>query len=193
MKELALHILDIMQNSVAAGSRRICISVKTSDDDRMMEIIVRDDGRGMSSEEAEAALDPFYTSRTTRDVGLGLPMFREAAVMTGGDLSISSVPGEGTEVRVVFVTKSIDRQPLGSLGNIIMLHMISNEDIELRLELESSRGSYCFESSVTMAEVLEAGGSAMDAAFESEELADRAEERIFSGILTELGGDPDGA
>ena len=147
----------------------------------------------MSSEEAEAALDPFYTSRTTRDVGLGLPMFREAAVMTGGDLSISSVPGEGTEVRAVFVTKSIDRQPLGSLGNIIMLHMISNEDIELRLELESSRGSYCFESSVIIAEALESGGSAMDAAFESEELADRAEKRVFSGILTELGGDPDGA
>ena len=51
MKELALHILDIMQNSVAAGSHRICISVKTSDDDRMMEIIIRDDGRGMSSED----------------------------------------------------------------------------------------------------------------------------------------------
>ena len=103
MKELALHILDIMQNSVAAGSHRICISVKTSDDDRMMEIIVRDDGRGMSSEEAEAASAILSIRQEQREyVGLGLPMFREAAVMTGGDLSISSVPGEGTEVRAVF-------------------------------------------------------------------------------------------
>lgn len=191
MKELALHILDIMQNSVAAGCSRISISVKTVADDSMIEITVRDNGRGMNSEEAQAALDPFYTSRTTRDVGLGLPMFREAAVMTGGDLEISSVPGEGTEVKAVFGTRSIDRQPLGSLGNIVMLHMISNEDISLGLELESSRGHFLLESRKLISDTVQGGGSAMDAAFESEELTDSSAKRIFSGILPEFGGESD--
>lgn len=192
MKELALHILDIMQNSVAAGSSRIFISVKTADEDSIIEITVRDDGRGMSKEEAQAALDPFYTSRTTRDVGLGLPMFREAAVMAGGDLEISSVQGEGTEVKAVFGAKSIDRQPLGSLGNIVMLHMISNEDIELGLELESSRGHFMLESSELISEMVHSGGSVMDAAFEGEEITDSSAKRIFSGILPEFGGVSDG-
>lgn len=192
MKELALHILDIMQNSVAAGSSRIFISVKTADEDSIIEITVRDDGRGMSKEEAQAALDPFYTSRTTRDVGLGLPMFREAAVMAGGDLEISSVQGEGTEVKAVFGAKSIDRQPLGSLGNIVMLHMISNEDIELGLELESSRGHFMLESSELISETVHSGGSVMDAAFEGEEITDSSAKRIFSGILPEFGGVSDG-
>lgn len=192
MKELALHILDIMQNSVAAGSSRIFISVKTADEDSIIEITVRDNGRGMSKEEAQAALDPFYTSRTTRDVGLGLPMFREAAVMAGGDLEISSVQGEGTEVKAVFGAKSIDRQPLGSLGNIVMLHMISNEDIELGLELESSRGHFMLESSELISETVHSGGSVMDAAFEGEEITDSSAKRIFSGILPEFGGVSDG-
>ena len=118
-------------------------------------------------------------------------MFREAAVMTGGDLEISSVPGEGTEVKAVFGTRSIDRQPLGSLGNIVMLHMISNEDISLGLELESSRGYFLLESSKLISETVQGGGSAMDAAFEGEEITDSSAKRIFSCIRPEFGGESD--
>lgn len=121
MEELSLNILDLAQNSIAAGAELIEIAVEEQPDRGTLLITVRDNGRGMTEEQARAAADPFYTTRSTRGVGLGLPFFKMAAEQTGGSFSLSSRVGEGTEVRGVFGLSSIDLAPLGDLTGTVLL------------------------------------------------------------------------
>lgn len=189
MKELSLHIMDIMQNSITAECTVLCVAVRMEKHDQVMQIQISDNGCGMDENTLRNAADPFHTSRTTRSVGLGIPMFKEAAAMTGGDFMLESRTGTGTRITADFVNCSIDRQPLGNLGNVFMLNMLSYPDIEFRLELVSSRGRDEFSSREFAAGIRAAGGSEMDAAFEAEEYINTHVKDIFEGILPELGGE----
>lgn len=115
MRELSLHVLDIMQNSVEAGATRVRVSVVEDEPADLLWIEVEDDGRGMSPEMAQKALDPFVTTRTTRKVGLGLPLLKAAAERCDGGLEIRSKEGEGTMVVTRFRHRHIDRAPLGDM------------------------------------------------------------------------------
>jgi hypothetical protein len=122
MLELSLHILDIAENSVRAGARRVAIDMTEDRDADRLTLEIRDDGKGMTEEERKRALDPFYTTKKVRRVGLGLPMLAQAAANTGGGLEIQSKPDVGTTVKVDFGLSHIDRQPLGDLpGTIVAL------------------------------------------------------------------------
>jgi len=115
MREIALHLLDLAENSVSAGSKTIEIAVcEDLCADRLIASI-KDDGRGMDEETVKKVVDPFYTSRTTRRVGLGIPLLKGAAEECDGGLTISSTPGKGTLVQVDFRHSHIDRMPLGDL------------------------------------------------------------------------------
>ena len=116
MQDLSLHILDLCENSLAAGARLVTVVVEQRPGEDRLTVSVRDDGRGMTAEQLRRVCDPFYTTRTTRPVGLGVPMFRLAAELTGGSFSISSQPGRGTEVRAEFVPSHIDCLPLGDMA-----------------------------------------------------------------------------
>lgn len=131
MEELALHILDLMENSLAAGAD--CIKLRIIEDlaGNRMVIELIDNGRGMSEKEAEAALDPFFTTRTTRRVGLGLPLFKATAQQCGGSLTLISRPGEGTRVVVTLQLNHIDRPPLGNMGATIAAILGREEPPEL--------------------------------------------------------------
>ena len=100
MLELAAHILDIAENSVRAGSRLIEINIDedTTNDSLSIEII--DNGHGMKHEEIEKVLDPFYTTKTVRRIGLGLPLLADAAQRSGGHLNLESQEGKGTTVKI---------------------------------------------------------------------------------------------
>lgn len=124
MQELSLNILDIAQNSVKAKASLITITVNESLNADTLTITIADNGCGMSEETAQAAVDPFYTTRTTRKVGLGLPFIKMAAEMTGGSFSIESAVGAGTSVKAVFGLRHIDRMPLGDMCST-MLTLIS--------------------------------------------------------------------
>ncbi len=115
MREISLHILDIVQNSLAAGAANVTISVKEDLDDDVLELIIEDNGCGMDEEKLKKVLDPFYTTRTTRKVGLGLSMLQANAEACGGELTIDSVPNKGTVVKAVFQHSHIDRVPLGDM------------------------------------------------------------------------------
>lgn len=115
MQELSLNILDIAQNSVRAGADLIRILVDEQPADDTLTIVVEDNGCGMAPEQLEQVTDPFFTSRTTRKVGLGVPLFKMGAQMTGGSFQIESEPGKGTRVRAVFGYSHIDRMPLGDM------------------------------------------------------------------------------
>ena len=116
MREIALHLLDLAENSVSAGAKKIIISVCEDLRADQLTTCIEDDGRGMDAETVRKVTDPFYTSRTTRKVGLGIPLFKEAAEECNGELAITSTPGLGTRIEVSFQYSHIDRMPLGNLS-----------------------------------------------------------------------------
>lgn len=130
MKEISLHILDIAQNSVKAQASLIEIRIDENKTDDVLDITITDNGKGMSEEKLKMVIDPFFTTRQTRRVGLGIPMYREAALMTGGDFRIDSRVGEGTSVFARFGYSHIDRQPLGEMGEALFLLITCNPDID---------------------------------------------------------------
>lgn len=115
MREIALNILDIAENSVKAKASLIEITVTAKDN--ILTVTVTDNGKGMSKDFLEKVTDPFTTTRTTRKVGMGIPLFKDAAEMTGGSFEIESELGRGTRVTARFVLDSIDRAPLGDISD----------------------------------------------------------------------------
>lgn len=127
MPEIALHLLDLVQNSIQAGARLVTI-LFTLSADFLLTMVIRDDGRGMDGETAQRVLSPFATSRTTRKVGLGIPLTRESALQTGGSFELTSSPQEGTQVQAVFDTRHIDCPPLGKLADTLSSIILGNPD-----------------------------------------------------------------
>jgi hypothetical protein len=115
MKELSLNILDITQNSITAKAKNIYIEIAEDTKKHIILITIKDDGTGMSREALQKVADPFYTSRQTRKVGLGVPFFKMEAEMTGGSFEIKSELGAGTEISAAFKTDSLDFVPLGDI------------------------------------------------------------------------------
>ena len=107
MRELSLNVLDIAQNSISAGAKLIEIDIREDTAKRLLTIRIADDGCGMTREKLKSVIDPFYTTRTTRKVGMGVPLFRMAAEMTGGSFEIDSEPGKGTVVTALFHTREL--------------------------------------------------------------------------------------
>jgi anti-sigma regulatory factor (Ser/Thr protein kinase) len=147
MNEIALHIFDIAENSIAAGADRVLISIVDEEGTTLRTIRVEDNGKGMSKEQMIHASDPFYTSRTTRRVGLGLPLFRQHAEMTGGGMTIHSEEGTGTVVQAVFDMVHPDCQPMGDLEGTWLLLVISNPEIEWELLCRSGEEEFFISSS----------------------------------------------
>ena len=129
MKEIALHVLDIAQNSVAAGAKRLDITL--AEEAEAISIAIADDGRGMDPELLAAAVDPFTTTRTTRKMGLGLPLLRLSAEQTGGSLSVESAVGAGTTVKALFRAEHIDCPPVGDMAGTIALLIQGAPELEL--------------------------------------------------------------
>ncbi|AOT72740.1 ATP-binding protein [Geosporobacter ferrireducens] len=130
MKELSLHILDIIQNSISANASLIKIIIEEDDSMDKFSIKITDDGIGMDREMLEKVTDPFITTRKSRRVGLGISLFKAAAERCNGSFSIESVKGEGTTVLAVFQRSHIDRAPLGNMAETIATCIHGNEYIE---------------------------------------------------------------
>ena len=147
MRELSLHILDLLENSVEAGASKIRLSIREDLQGDWMVIEIADDGCGMSKELTEQVLDPFTTTRKTRHVGLGLPLFREAARRCGGDLVIQSKPGEGTKVEATFRHGHIDRAPLGDMPAALLAILLSSRPVDLDYCHQAGAREFRFDSS----------------------------------------------
>lgn len=132
MRELSLNVMDVAQNSITAGASLIEIRVEEDRQKGELVIFIIDNGKGMSEEQVQRVIDPFYTTRTTRKVGLGVPLFKMEAEMTGGDFSIQSQLGKGTTVRARFVTSHVDMIPLGNINDTILLLVSCNPDRDFR-------------------------------------------------------------
>lgn len=142
MRDLSLHLLDIIQNSVKAGATEIAVSLTADERNDLLTLRVDDNGCGMDSLLLSKVIDPFTTTRKTRSVGLGIPLLKEACEMTGGSFGIQSEPGVGTKVEANFVLSSIDRLPVGNVGDTFFGLALDHPEIDYRLELKSGEQEF---------------------------------------------------
>jgi hypothetical protein len=147
MRELSLHILDIIENSRRANSDLIKIEIIEMPDSDLLKIIIEDNGSGISKEKLNKITDPFITSRTTRDVGLGISLFKSAAESCGGDLDIQSKLDEGTKVEVDFEYNHIDRAPLGDITTTLSNFIAANgEAVDIVYQHQYKDKTFSFDS-----------------------------------------------
>ncbi len=127
MKDLSLHIMDILQNSIRAKASLISITMEESENS--LKMVIEDNGEGMDSATLAKVTDPFFTTRTTRKVGLGISLLKQRCELTDGTFELKSKEGEGTVLTCEFKTNSIDMLPLGDLAGVLMLCIQAHEEI----------------------------------------------------------------
>ncbi len=145
MRELALHILDIAENSISAGATRVKITIEENFSDDLLIIKIEDNGKGMDAETVARITDPFVTSRTTRKVGLGIPFFKAAAEACQGTFAIQSEPGLGTRVEASFQHSHIDRMPLGDIISTLMTLIIGTPEVHWIFEYQVDEEVFIFD------------------------------------------------
>ena len=146
MVELSMHILDVAQNSLAAGSTKVEINIQENIPGNLLLIEINDNGRGISREGLTRVTDPFQTSRKTREVGLGLPLLKEAAERCGGHLEVISEEGHGTKVIARFQLDHIDRAPLGDMGGTMGVLIAGNPEIDFLYEHRVNNQKYSLDT-----------------------------------------------
>ena len=130
MRELSLNILDIAQNSISAGASLTEIVVNENTKEKTLLIGIYDNGCGMTEEQVKSVIDPFFTTRTTRKVGMGIPLFKMSCEQTGGKFTIESEKGVGTKINALYKTDSVDFTPLGDIASTIVTIVSMNADKE---------------------------------------------------------------
>jgi len=134
VEDLSLHILDVAENSLRSGAKRIEISVTEDREHDVLTLEIRDDGTGMDPERCARAADPFFTSKPGRRVGLGLALLAQAAREAEGDFDVSSHPHDGTRVRATFRHSHPDRKPLGDIPATLHVLVTANPDVDFLYE-----------------------------------------------------------
>ncbi len=135
MPDIAMHLLDIVFNSIRAKAKNIIIYLLESEKDDKIICRVEDDGCGMDEKTVENVQSPFYTTRTTRDVGLGVPLFKEGALQTGGSFRLESEVGQGTVIEATYVRSHLDCPAIGDLAETLATLIQADENIEYQVDI----------------------------------------------------------
>lgn len=146
MKELALHILDLAQNSITAEADLIKLTVNECLKDDILTITLEDNGYGMDAAQAEQVKNPFVTSRTSRKVGLGIPLMLAACQRCEGDLTIESQRNVGTKLIATFKHSHIDRAPLGNMAETMVCLLIGAGNIDFIYNHIIGQENFCFDT-----------------------------------------------
>lgn len=149
MEDISLHILDIAENSISAGAGRIEIRIDEDQSKDSLTIEIKDDGKGMDEKTLKKAVDPFFTTRTTRKVGLGLSLLAQAARESGGMLDLRSKLGKGTIVKAVFRFSHPDRKPIGDINETIRTLIAGHPGIDFLYEHKKNNSIYRFDTRET--------------------------------------------
>lgn len=142
MRTLSEHILDIVQNAISAGANLIEIIVEENKLEDLCTLIIKDNGCGMDKHTLAKATNPFFTSRTTRKVGLGIPLLKQNAELSGGSFSIESELNVGTVLKASFQLSNIDRQPLGDIWETLYLLFLSYNKGNLVYRHKTEKGNF---------------------------------------------------
>ena len=146
MEDLSLHILDIAENSINGAARTIEIII---DEDRAKDLLtieIKDDGKGMDEKTLKKALDPFFTTRKTRRVGLGLSLLAQAAEQSGGKMELNSKPHVGTTVRATFRMSHPDCKPMGDINETMRMLVAGHPEINFVYEHHKDNSIYRFDT-----------------------------------------------
>ena len=146
MKELAMHVYDLMENSTAADARNITLAIRDSLRDDLFHFTITDDGRGMSPEFLARVTDPYTTSRTTRKVGLGLPLIKMNTEHCEGGMTLESQLGVGTTLRFWFRHSHLDRPPMGDLPGTLVMLLSAHDDIHFVISYTTDEGQYTLDT-----------------------------------------------
>ena len=146
MRELSLNVMDVAQNSVRAEATLVRISVTESDKDDRLKIEIADNGCGMTQEQVQQVIDPFFTTRTTRKVGLGVPLFKLSAEQTGGSFDIQSEKGVGTTTTASYVKSHVDMTPLGDINSTVKILIQCNPQIDFVYTCTTDNGSFTLDT-----------------------------------------------
>jgi anti-sigma regulatory factor (Ser/Thr protein kinase) len=146
VRELALHVLDILENAMEAGATRVELTIEEDQPGGWLTITIRDNGRGMDAATLAQVTSPFFTTRNTRHVGLGLPLFAAAAERAGGQLVVESAPGRGTTVLATFGCFHPDRQPLGDLPGTLLAFLLSQQAPDLHYHHRVDEDAFDFDT-----------------------------------------------
>jgi hypothetical protein len=146
MRELSMHILDVVQNSLTAGASFITIHIDESPVQNLLKIEITDNGKGIEPDMIQTVTDPFYTTRSSRKVGLGLSLFQAATQRSGGDFLITSGPGQGTTVLAVFQYNDIDRAPLGNITDTIIALVVGNPGVDFCYHHQYEAKAFTFDT-----------------------------------------------
>ena len=146
MRELSLNVMDVAQNSVRAEASLVEIEVEESDKNDSLSITIRDNGCGMTQEQVQQVIDPFFTTRTTRKVGLGVPLFKMSAEQTGGSFDITSEVGRGTQTRARYVKSHVDMTPLGDINSTVSILIRCNPEIDFVFTHSTDKGAFTLDT-----------------------------------------------
>ena len=146
MQDLSLHILDIAENATRAGGKKIIIKIIEDKIKDTLNLSIEDDGKGMDKETAEKVMDPFFTTKNGKKIGLGLSLLAQAAQQTGGELKIDSEQGKGTKVTAVFRISNIDMKPIGNIVETMTALVSANPTTQFILDYKIGDDSFYFDS-----------------------------------------------
>lgn len=177
MRELSLNVMDVAQNSVRAEADLVRITVEESDKEDRLTIIIADNGCGMTEEQVRQVIDPFFTTRTTRKVGLGVPLFKLSAEQTGGSFDIQSEKGVGTTTTASYVKSHVDMTPLGDINSTVKILIQCNPQIDFIFTHSTDEGSFALDTR-ELREVL--GDVSLDTPDVLEWIADYLEENTHN-------------
>jgi len=134
VEDLSLHVMDVVENSITGGATVVVIEVEEDAASGVLAITIHDNGRGMDESESEKALDPFFTTKEGKRIGLGLPLLRQSSREAGGELEMVSKPGVGTLIRAEFRLDHPDLKPLGDMKGTVDLLRKFHPEVSFTLE-----------------------------------------------------------
>ncbi|KHO62149.1 MULTISPECIES: ATP-binding protein [Thermoanaerobacter] len=146
MKELALYILDLSQNSIRAGAKNIYIEINIDTSKDMLKVSIEDDGCGMNEKFLKKVTDPFITTRKERKVGLGIPLFKELVQLCGGNFEIFSEEGKGTKIIGTFKLSSVDLVPIGDMASTIVSLILSAPEVDIVYKYNKDNYEFLFDT-----------------------------------------------
>lgn len=188
MRDISLHLMDIIQNSIKAKATEIRVKVVADAEKDVLTVEIYDNGVGMDETFLKQIRDPFVTTRTTRKVGLGIPMLEASAERSGGKLVIKSQKSRGTMVMASFIISHIDRLPLGDIPETIMSIIASNTKIDISLELSNMKDEFKFNISEIRQQLGSVPVDNLDVLAWIREYISEGINTIFGGVLNEISG-----
>lgn len=188
MKELSSHFLDIIENSLNAFASTVKLSISAHTEKDLLEVVIEDDGTGIDTETLQKVSDPFYTTRKTRKIGLGIPLFRQACLASGGTFEIHSQPGEGTKIRACFRISHVDRLPLGSLGETVIAVVCNVHFKRLIITLSNNIEQFVLDTDHIKNIIEPVDIKNTEVLYWLKQYIDDNVNKIFGGVLNEITG-----